>query len=156
MCQAEHQVPPSEQRIRVESPKMTASRRGFNLTSQTRAHPSSGGSTSSRYGNCQRTHLIINGRHVAISLLLLVGLCGGTAAGTPGSADTRCDAGQFQCRDGGCILQAKMCDGRGDCKDSSDELDCGEHGWNQCRRSAGGGFKWRGHSYYGVGLTRFL
>ncbi|EDW48843.1 putative vitellogenin receptor isoform X1 [Drosophila sechellia] len=124
MCQAEHQVPTSEQRIRVKSPKMTASQRGFNLTSQTRAHPASGGSTSSGYGYWQRTHLIINGRHVAISLLLLLGLCGGTAAGTPGSADTRCDAGQFQCRGGGCILQAKMCDGRGDCKDSSDELDC--------------------------------
>jgi len=131
MCQPEHQVPPSERRKRAQSPKMTTSRRGFNLTSQTRASHSS-------YGNLRQqakdqTH---NGlaarraveRHLAIPVLLVLGLCGAAAAGTPGSADTRCDAGQFQCRDGGCILQAKMCDGRGDCKDGTDEMDCGEQG----------------------------
>ncbi|KAH8384977.1 hypothetical protein KR093_003920, partial [Drosophila rubida] len=57
-------------------------------------------------------------------VLLLI--CGSSAATTPGSTHTRCNADQFQCRNGGCILQAKMCDGRSDCTDNSDELDCGK------------------------------
>ncbi|XP_070072746.1 vitellogenin receptor Yl [Drosophila takahashii] len=134
MFQAEHQVPPSQRSIRAESPKMTTSRRGFNPTSRTRAcHSSSRCSSSSARDNLRQKDRTENGlaswraaaRHVAIPvLLLLLGFGGAAAAATSGSADTRCDAGQFQCRDGGCILQAKMCDGRGDCKDGSDELDC--------------------------------
>ncbi|XP_032597334.1 putative vitellogenin receptor isoform X2 [Drosophila grimshawi] len=58
----------------------------------------------------------------SFAMLLLV--CCATAAATTGSADTRCHADQFQCRNGVCILQAKMCDGRRDCTDNSDELEC--------------------------------
>ncbi|XP_062138201.1 putative vitellogenin receptor isoform X1 [Drosophila sulfurigaster albostrigata] len=56
------------------------------------------------------------------AVLLLI--CGASAAPSPGSAHMRCNADQFQCRNGGCILQAKMCDGRSDCTDNSDELEC--------------------------------
>ncbi|XP_034474850.1 putative vitellogenin receptor isoform X1 [Drosophila innubila] len=56
------------------------------------------------------------------AMLLLI--CGASSAAATGSADTRCHADQFQCRNGGCILQAKMCDGRSDCTDNSDELEC--------------------------------
>lgn len=58
------------------------------------------------------------------AMLLLV--CSASAATTTGSAHTRCNADQFQCRNGNCILQAKMCDGRSDCTDNSDELECGK------------------------------
>ncbi|XP_017055600.1 putative vitellogenin receptor [Drosophila ficusphila] len=130
MCVAEHQVPTGKRRNRAESPKMNVGRRGFNLTSQTRARHCSG-DPGNRLKNDPTNGFASRraaARHVAIipllRLFVLVLLCGATAAGTPGSADTRCDVGQFRCRDDGCILQAKMCDGRGDCKDGSDELDC--------------------------------
>lgn len=42
------------------------------------------------------------------------------------SAFQLCDADHFECRDGSCILQEKMCDGRHDCPDSSDEMNCGK------------------------------
>ncbi|KAI8034069.1 putative vitellogenin receptor [Drosophila gunungcola] len=135
MCLVEHQLPPSETRIRSEGRKMTADWQGFTLTSPTRARPSSDSSIDPGSGKHHHHHHRNDpndgpascravARHMAIALLWLLVLCGATAAGTPGSEDTRCDAGQFQCRDGGCILQAKMCDGRGDCKDGTDELEC--------------------------------
>lgn len=43
------------------------------------------------------------------------------------SAFQICDADHFECRDGSCILQEKMCDGRHDCPDHSDEMNCGKH-----------------------------
>ncbi|XP_023164142.2 putative vitellogenin receptor isoform X1 [Drosophila hydei] len=55
-------------------------------------------------------------------VLLLV--CGATFTSATGSAHARCDGDQFQCKNGVCILQAKMCDGRSDCTDNTDELDC--------------------------------
>ncbi|KAH8254893.1 hypothetical protein KR038_007739 [Drosophila bunnanda] len=122
MCEAEPPLQPASERQdrnrRQRTTMMIAGRQEFNLTSQTRAsHQRKLGSQNGR-----RSGL----RHVAALplLLLLVGLCGPICAATSGSEDTRCDAGQFQCGDGGCILQAKMCDRRGDCKDGSDELHC--------------------------------
>ncbi|XP_017493049.1 PREDICTED: putative vitellogenin receptor, partial [Rhagoletis zephyria] len=53
-----------------------------------------------------------------------------------------CGADHFECRDGSCILQEKMCDGRHDCLDSSDELDCEKKmcrkpNWFQCAKPNG-------------------
>lgn len=63
--------------------------------------------------------------HGCVAAMLL--LCGAILATAAGSQDAgTCEAGQFRCRDGGCILLAKMCDGHGDCKDGTDELDCGK------------------------------
>ncbi|XP_064556763.1 vitellogenin receptor Yl isoform X2 [Drosophila montana] len=63
------------------------------------------------------------------AVLLLV--CGEASAAATGSAHARCDADQFQCRNGVCILQAKMCDGRSDCTDNTDELECD---YKMCRQ----------------------
>ena len=38
----------------------------------------------------------------------------------------RCNSDQFMCKDGRCIMQTKFCDGRLDCADNSDEIDCGK------------------------------
>ncbi|XP_030378935.1 putative vitellogenin receptor isoform X2 [Scaptodrosophila lebanonensis] len=80
-------------------------------------------------------------RLLRLAALLLL-LCGSPAAATPGSANTRCDADRFQCRDGSCILQAKMCDGRRDCPDNTDELECDyklcrQPHWFQCAQPHG-------------------
>lgn len=74
------------------------------------------------------------------AMLLLI--CGASFAASTGSTDTRCNADQFQCRNGDCILQAKMCDGRRDCTDNSDELECDyklcrQPHWFPCAQSHG-------------------
>uniref|UniRef100_A0A670K7D7 Heparan sulfate proteoglycan 2 n=1 Tax=Podarcis muralis TaxID=64176 RepID=A0A670K7D7_PODMU len=38
-----------------------------------------------------------------------------------------CTADEFRCRSGECISKEFLCDSRSDCRDMSDELDCGEH-----------------------------
>ncbi|XP_053949774.1 putative vitellogenin receptor isoform X2 [Anastrepha ludens] len=58
------------------------------------------------------------------------------------SAFHQCGADHFECRDGSCILQEKMCDGRPDCLDNSDELDCERKmcrkpNWFQCAKPNG-------------------
>ncbi|XP_018797492.1 PREDICTED: putative vitellogenin receptor isoform X1 [Bactrocera latifrons] len=58
------------------------------------------------------------------------------------SAFQHCDADHFECRDGSCILQEKMCDGRHDCPDNSDETNCERKmcrkpDWFQCAKPNG-------------------
>ncbi|SPP86795.1 putative vitellogenin receptor isoform X2 [Drosophila guanche] len=78
-----------------------------------------------RYGGHGPTQPQLSGRPIwwcRLAMLLLI-FCA-LAASASGPANTRCNEEQFQCRDGSCILQAKMCDGRNDCTDATDELDC--------------------------------
>ncbi|EDW75194.2 uncharacterized protein Dwil_GK20043 [Drosophila willistoni] len=77
-----------------------------------------------RYGGQMSWHLC----QLAAMLLLL---CRAPTAAPSGSAHMRCNADQFQCGDGSCILQAKMCDGRRDCPDNTDELECD---YKMCRQ----------------------
>ena len=37
-----------------------------------------------------------------------------------------CGTGQFRCEDGQCVDAALRCDGRFDCRDDSDEFNCGK------------------------------
>lgn len=39
---------------------------------------------------------------------------------------SHCNLNQFMCKNGDCIRQTKLCDGRLDCSDNSDEIDCGK------------------------------
>ena len=39
---------------------------------------------------------------------------------------TNCDRSQFMCRDMSCVEGNMRCDGKADCRDSSDELNCCE------------------------------
>ena len=36
-----------------------------------------------------------------------------------------CAEGQFECTSGECIDEGRQCDGKPDCRDQSDERDCG-------------------------------
>ena len=53
-----------------------------------------------------------------VSLITL----GGGATPVPPS----CNPGEFQCRDGTCLPGGRKCDGRMDCRDQSDEENCGK------------------------------
>lgn len=41
--------------------------------------------------------------------------------------NANCIADSFECTNGECIRKDQRCDGRNDCKDLSDERDCGEN-----------------------------
>ncbi|XP_020715459.1 putative vitellogenin receptor isoform X2 [Ceratitis capitata] len=61
---------------------------------------------------------------------------------TRASAFQLCGGDHFECRDGSCILREKMCDGRHDCPDSSDELNCEKKmcrkpNWFKCANADG-------------------
>ncbi|MGH0160932.1 UNVERIFIED_CONTAM: hypothetical protein FKN15_044115 [Acipenser sinensis] len=58
----------------------------------------------------------------------------------PTAAPSRCNQGQFECRNGRCVDQNLVCDFRLDCSDQSDEMDCGNATFDV---SDGG---WRDHS----------
>ncbi len=45
---------------------------------------------------------------------------GGVTPAPPG-----CNPGEMQCRDGACVPETRRCDGRADCRDRSDEDNCG-------------------------------
>ncbi|XP_041094433.1 apical endosomal glycoprotein [Polyodon spathula] len=58
----------------------------------------------------------------------------------PTAAPSRCNQGQFECRNGRCVDHNLVCDFRLDCSDQSDEMDCGNATFDV---SDGG---WRDHS----------
>ncbi|XP_001966853.2 putative vitellogenin receptor [Drosophila ananassae] len=113
----------SQEEIAGPGPKMRAGGgQRFNLTSianQTRARHLA---KSPRIAQNGYGHGCGVGHGCVAAMLLLCGAILATAAGSQDAGT--CEAGQFRCRDGGCILLAKMCDGHGDCKDGTDELDC--------------------------------
>ena len=46
---------------------------------------------------------------------------------TTTSGPVQCRGGYFPCRDGQqCVFKSLVCDGRADCNDRSDEVDCGK------------------------------
>ena len=45
----------------------------------------------------------------------------------PTSASPRCGTGSYECKNGVCIPDSQMCDGRDQCGDATDELLCGQN-----------------------------
>ena len=50
----------------------------------------------------------------------------GVEVKTAESSDANCTSEQFLCHDGGCVDRYLRCDKIKDCRDASDEFDCGE------------------------------